>query len=562
MKKLTLLSVFFSFLCLISCESEKSSELHSGSEQLAEGSGETTLNPKDEATSAYQKREDLAAVSHKNNQANEPLVDESGLEPSKAISSDRTAIPGDQNKRQNGKTNRGTGHPALDYLKGLDSNEPTISYVSAESGGEVRGRQGTVLTIPPGAFEKKDGSPAKGEVMIVLDEFLSVSRSIVNGLTTMAGDKRLETGGMMKIEAEDNAGDELQLSEDKVIDMRIPTRDLRMGMQTFTGTRTNGIMDWLPQENLLPKNKFGFNTREMISVYHSQYVRKASFPGGQEALSAYLSEYMDYPEDAEKKGIAGSCTLGFDVSSNGEVTNIKVLGYDFPSFSYEAVEVLREMRFYPAFNIEGDFAAVKGMEMKFFFAPKTEDKEHRWEDLKSEYELFVEGQVIQTAYYQEILTEIEAKMDSLALVRIGCGMGRNQKGIMYNILSTQDLGWINCDRFLTENIQLANVSLDVEKPEKKAFFLVVKETRSIMPGDYICEGDRICFPNLPVGYSYKILGVEKVGTHPYLFEYEGEVLEKGSPIDARFTKVTDKDVKSALAQLNNFQGKAVVASLF
>lgn len=559
MKNLTILSVFFCLLCLISCESETSTDLHSDSGKMVGEPAEATLGNSDELREDFQPDENLTAISHKNNQGNIGLLDEAISNSSKPANVSPKTNLRSQSKRQ--ESQKEPGNPAFDYLKGLDQGEPTIRYVSAESGGEVRGRQGTVLTIPPGAFERKDGSPAVGQVMIVLDEFLNVSRSITNGLTTMAEGRRLETGGMLKIGAEDNVGEELQLAEDKVIEMRIPTRDLRMGMQTFTGRRSNGVMNWLPQEGMAPKNKFGFNTRDMISVYHSQFVRKASFPGGQEALSAFLSEFMEYPEDAANKGITGSCTLGFDVDEDGEVSNVKVLEYNFPSFSYEAVEVLRKMRFYPAFNIEGEFAAVKGMEMKFFFAPKTEENEgHQWDDLKSEYDLFVEDKVIQTAYYQEILTEIEAKMDSLASVRLGCGFGRSEKGIMYNVLSTQDLGWINCDRFLNENVQLANVSLDVEKPKNKAFFLVVKETRSIMPGDYICEGNRICFPNLPVGYSFKILGVEKVGDHPFLFEYEGEVCAEVKPIEARFIQVVDKDVRSALTHLNRFQGRAIVAS--
>ncbi len=54
--------------------------------------------------------------------------------------------------------------------------------------------------------------------------------------------------------------------------------------------------------------------------------------------------------------------------------------------------------------------------------------------------------------------------------------------------------------------------------------------------------------------------MEKVGDHPFLFEYEGEVSAEAKPIETRFIQVVDKDVRSALSHLNRFQGRAIVAS--
>ena len=65
------------------------------------------------------------------------------------------------------------------------------------------------------------------------------------------------------------------------------------------------------------------------------------FPGGMEALHAYIAENLRYPEEAE--GAVGKVYVGFDVCVDGVVRNVKVMKSDNPCLNAEAVRVVRSM---------------------------------------------------------------------------------------------------------------------------------------------------------------------------------------------------------------------------
>ena len=67
------------------------------------------------------------------------------------------------------------------------------------------------------------------------------------------------------------------------------------------------------------------------------------FPGGESALSQYLSENIKYPADAAKNGIQGRVICQFIVSDNGLITDIKVVRSVDSDLDKEAVRVIQSM---------------------------------------------------------------------------------------------------------------------------------------------------------------------------------------------------------------------------
>ncbi len=538
-------SIFFSaltFLFLISsCQSDSGGkstlaegETSKDSVAMATNNAIPTIKPLKTDTSIY---------------AVDDITDGLKEQKATAIKSDARA----NNQDIHSKETKQVQHKGLAYLMELDEEQPTVSYISCREGGVVEGRQGSLVTIPHDAFVRSDGKPVSGQVKVVVDEFLSISRSIQNGLGTMSGDRILETGGMLKITAQDREGNELELGKDKEIELKIPTRDLKRGMQTFIGSRKNGNVDWLPLGNEISE-RYGFNQRDMSRIYPGKYVRRATFPGGARAMSVYISNYLEYPADAGRKNITGSCTFEFTVTAGGETKNIHLLGNPFPSFAHKGRRLLGRMHFYPAFSKEGEFVSSDNMKITFFFQPESViDRDYKWADFQEEYDNFVKSGIIADEYYQGILLEVEGKMDSLGTTQVAM-KGRGSRGVMYNILSSRRLGWINCDRYLNTGLPLANVALEVDNPGDKAFFLVLKETRSILPGDKVCNGNQICFPNIPIGYTYKIIGVEKREGVPYLVEHQGVVEAGGTPMKLELKEAKTEEVKEALSRLNYFHG--------
>jgi hypothetical protein len=91
------------------------------------------------------------------------------------------------------------------------------------------------------------------------------------------------------------------------------------------------------------------------TVHTKEYVyfipaQKASFPGGDQALSAFISEHLVYPEDALKFHVEGTVFAEVILDSLGNVTSVEVpgthIGY---GLEQETISVLMQSpRWHPA----------------------------------------------------------------------------------------------------------------------------------------------------------------------------------------------------------------------
>ncbi len=67
------------------------------------------------------------------------------------------------------------------------------------------------------------------------------------------------------------------------------------------------------------------------------------FPGGEEALYAWLAENISYPEDAANQHKAGTVIVEFIVETDGSVSSPKVVRTLYPSHDNEAIRVIKDM---------------------------------------------------------------------------------------------------------------------------------------------------------------------------------------------------------------------------
>lgn len=67
------------------------------------------------------------------------------------------------------------------------------------------------------------------------------------------------------------------------------------------------------------------------------------FPGGEEALKAYIGQSVKYPEIAKKNGIQGKVFVTFVVSKEGSVKEAKIARGVDPSLDKEALRVINEL---------------------------------------------------------------------------------------------------------------------------------------------------------------------------------------------------------------------------
>lgn len=67
------------------------------------------------------------------------------------------------------------------------------------------------------------------------------------------------------------------------------------------------------------------------------------YPGGMQAMIAFLQVNMKYPEDAAKQKVEGRVMVQFVVETDGSVTDVHVAKQVFPSLDAEAIRVVQAM---------------------------------------------------------------------------------------------------------------------------------------------------------------------------------------------------------------------------
>jgi TonB family protein len=67
------------------------------------------------------------------------------------------------------------------------------------------------------------------------------------------------------------------------------------------------------------------------------------FPGGRDAMKAWIVKNINYPQEAANKKIQGQINVSFVVTSNGKVKNVKVIKSLYPQLDIEASRIVSNM---------------------------------------------------------------------------------------------------------------------------------------------------------------------------------------------------------------------------
>lgn len=105
----------------------------------------------------------------------------------------------------------------------------------ASEGAEFTAQEGTQFIIQPNSFSDNNGTIYDGSVNIEIKEIYTPKDMILSNKPTMAGDSILESGGEIFIDAKDESGQPLQLTKDKTICAKLPTKNPANDMLLFKG---------------------------------------------------------------------------------------------------------------------------------------------------------------------------------------------------------------------------------------------------------------------------------------------------------------------------------------
>lgn len=134
-------------------------------------------------------------------------------------------------------------------LDGLKSHYYSIPV----EGNVVLSEDGILVSVPKHAF-LKNGKVYEGESIIQFQEALKASDIVKAGLSTMSGDRLLETQGMMALQAFTPQGELLEFNPKVGVYVQVPVDEYKEGMQLFDGVKQpNGTINWQNPEPLEKK---------------------------------------------------------------------------------------------------------------------------------------------------------------------------------------------------------------------------------------------------------------------------------------------------------------------
>ena len=90
------------------------------------------------------------------------------------------------------------------------------------------------------------------------------------------------------------------------------------------------------------------------------------FPGGEQAMMKFVSENVQYPEEAKEKEISGHVLVGFIVEKDGSVNEVKIVRGIGGGCDEEAVRVVKAMPKWKPGKQDGKTVRVS-YTMPFFF---------------------------------------------------------------------------------------------------------------------------------------------------------------------------------------------------
>jgi len=176
---------------------------------------------------------------------------------------------------------------------------------------------GVLLSITKGSF-LLNGKPYHGEAIVQWQEAQRASDIVKAGLSTMSGDRLLETQGMFSLNAYTPEGKKLELSRTGVY-VQVPVNELKKDMMLFQGVKgENGNIDWQNPTKLerLPKPK----SMAKMDLYPPKYEPKLNELKWFKQKEKRDSLYLSFDERVVEPAIADSIsTDAVDVSKSNSV---------------------------------------------------------------------------------------------------------------------------------------------------------------------------------------------------------------------------------------------------
>jgi TonB family protein len=425
---------------------------------------------------------------------------------------------------------------------------PQIFTIPIDKDTIIECKEVTTLRIPANSFMiESSGEAVNGDVEISVKEYYDLSDMILANLSTMSGDKILETGGMIHISANSH-GENCILKKDREIKIGFPYFSEKKDMQLFSGDWKNNNIDWTP---MIPSDDTNKSTPqetdqpelEIFTVVEAM----PSFPGGNKSFDAYMSQNLKYPFSALEDKSEGTVYVTFVVDEFGFITNPRVLRGVNRALDKAAVYVISKMpqwipgtqRSIPVpvqFNMPVTFSLDKiNLTEKAILEAK--EFEEKIEDVSVVYN--VNGFSTDDSVYQE---EFERQVEEEGFQSTGVSQ------LNRYLFSTSQLGWINCDIFFRDNRPKINYIVETNNTEETFVKVIFHSVKSILYG--LPSGNNYFFRKVPEGEKITIVAFRNANEQ-LLLAVKESVVSKNGEINLDFQPITLDLLKMEMEKINS-----------
>lgn len=318
-------------------------------------------------------------------------------------------------------------------------------------------KKGTKIFIKAGTLINTSTGELAEKVTIKVQEYVSVLDFIEKGLTTRSDGRPLESGGMINVEALEN-NQQVAIRKGKNIKVSMPCNDCSPGMKTFYGERVKGDVNWKQTAEKPGK----VISRKTLPI----------FAEGKESLKHFIQQNRRYPTKAFSKGVEGTVKIKFIISENGEVLEPKLEKGIESSLDKEAMRIVELMpKWTPAMLDGAAIESVYSFSIPFKITQEPFGKYNITSIGGDMSDYLIDNATDSAQKTKEYQEAMLMKKEAQAIVDYG-----------YYVITSANLGWINCDRFNPN--QLTSFIVDANTIDFVKVYLIMKRQKSLFRDEF------------------------------------------------------------------------------
>jgi hypothetical protein len=411
--------------------------------------------------------------------------------------------------------------PFIRELYKQTERKPQVFCINAARDTTLRCAQGTLVYIKANSFQLPPACNKNCVTIKIKEDFLR-SDMLLDNLTTTSNGAPIETQGMVYTEANDCAGNKLNLANGKDMVIFMPTDTVRADAKIFDGEWLGGdsLINWIPNNNAV-----------LSHAKRKDLDDCGSFLCGGVAIV----QCPKCPFFFCRIGRVGQALKGL-VSNSAHAANVSFRNCRQTTGSRAAYGA-------PVSAGDDGLAGYSCQELKALM--------DKYGVSNVEQLLLAMNRHLLDSFGVKTMAELRDTMQKVKTKNIELSyMGKtiSYNDLNYYVFNLRRLGWINVDCFSNlKNTQLTTMYVNI-KPERNVDCkLAFKQRRVIYPSEW--GRNMYEFPRVPKGEEVWVIAVKYLNSQPYIAIVDANTSDK--PIDMEFKQVSLAELKEQLKILDN-----------